>query len=79
MDLGEPSVNVAAEVGNHVISAVRKRRNHQHAPSRPSIPPIQRIVRTVDLLMATPWLGRQVAVVPFTESTLRLAERLERL
>lgn len=26
--------------------------------------------------MATPSQGRQVAVVPFTESTLRLAERL---
>jgi len=31
---------------------------------------------TVGLLMATPSQGRQVAVVPFTVSTLRLAKRL---
>ena len=30
----------------------------------------------VGMLMATPSQGRQIAVVPFTEGTLRLAERL---
>jgi hypothetical protein len=34
------------------------------------------LCETVGLLMATPSQGRQVAVVPFTQSTLRLAERL---
>ena len=34
------------------------------------------LCETVGMLMATPSQGRQVAVVPFTESTLRLAERL---
>lgn len=31
---------------------------------------------TVGILMATPSQGRQVAVVPLTDGTLRLAERL---
>ena len=34
------------------------------------------LCETVGMLMATPTQGRQVAVVPFTASTLRLAERL---
>jgi hypothetical protein len=34
------------------------------------------LCETVGLLMATPSMGRQVAVVPYTESTLRLAKRL---
>ncbi len=34
------------------------------------------LCETVGLLMATPPTGRQVAVVPYTESTLRLAKRL---
>jgi hypothetical protein len=36
----------------------------------------QGLCETAGLLMATPSQGRQVAVVPLTESTLRLAERL---
>jgi hypothetical protein len=34
------------------------------------------LCETVGLLMATPCKGRQVAVVPYTEQTLRLARRL---
>lgn len=34
------------------------------------------LCETVGMLMATPSQGRQVAVVPLTKSTLRLAERL---
>lgn len=34
------------------------------------------LCETVGLLMATPSMGRQVAVVPYTELTLRLAKRL---
>jgi len=34
------------------------------------------LCETVGLLMATPSPGRQIAVVPYTEKTLRLAERL---
>lgn len=34
------------------------------------------LCETVGMLMATPALGRQVAVVPWTEGTLRLATRL---
>jgi hypothetical protein len=34
------------------------------------------LCETVGLLMATPSQGRQVAVVPLTDGTLRLAERL---
>ena len=34
------------------------------------------LCETVGLLMATPSTGRQVAVVPYTDSTLRLARRL---
>ena len=68
--------DVVAEVGNHVISAECKGGiiNTRH-PGQ-----VSRLYRglceTVGLLMATPAQGRQVAVVPLTESTLRLAERL---
>lgn len=34
------------------------------------------LCETVGMLMATPATGRQIAVVPYTESTLRLATRL---
>lgn len=34
------------------------------------------LCETVGMLMATPSQGRQVAVVPLTNSTLRLAQRL---
>jgi hypothetical protein len=34
------------------------------------------LCETVGMLMANPFSGRQVAVVPYTESTLRLAKRL---
>lgn len=34
------------------------------------------LCETVGMLMATPSLGRQVAVVPLTNATRRLAERL---
>jgi len=68
--------DVVAEVGNHVISAECKGGiiNTRH-PGQ-----VSRLYRglceTVGLLMATPSQGRQIAVVPLTEGTLRLAERL---
>jgi hypothetical protein len=68
--------DVVAEVGNHVISAECKGGiiNTRH-PGQ-----VSRLYRglceTVGLLMATPSQGRQTAVVPLTEGTLRLAERL---
>lgn len=68
--------DVVADVGNHVISAECKGGiiNTRH-PGQ-----VSRLYRglceTVGMLMATPSQGRQVAVVPRTEGTLRLAERL---
>ncbi|NOW44756.1 hypothetical protein FHW96_000902 [Novosphingobium sp. SG751A] len=68
--------DVVAEVGNHVILAECKGGiiNTRH-PGQ-----VSRLYRglceTVGLLMATPSQGRQIAVVPLTEGTLRLAERL---
>ena len=52
--------DVVANIGDHVISAECK----------------GGLCETVGLLMATPSQGRQVAVVPLTDGTLRLAERL---
>jgi hypothetical protein len=68
--------DVVADVGNHVIWAECKGGiiNTRH-PGQ-----VSRLYRglceTVGMLMATPSQGRQVAVVPRTEGTLRLAERL---
>lgn len=68
--------DVVAEVGNHVVSAECKGGiiNTRH-PGQ-----VSRLYRglceTVGLLMATPSQGRQIAVVPLTHGTLRLAERL---
>lgn len=68
--------DVVAELGKHVISAECKGGiiNTRHSGQ------VSRLYRglceAVGLLMAKPSQGRQVAVVPLTESTLRLAERL---
>ena len=68
--------DVVAHVGDHVIAAECKGGiiNTRH-PGQ-----VSRLYRglceTVGLLMATPSQGRQIAVVPLTDSTLRLAERL---
>ena len=68
--------DVVAEVGEHIISAECKGGiiNTRHAGQ------VSRLYRglceTVGLLMATPQQGRQIAVVPLTDGTLRLAERL---
>src|SRR5690606_32575808 len=67
---------VVAEANHQVITAECKGGiiNSRH-PGQ-----VSRLYRglceAVGLLMATPRLGRQVAVVPLTDSTLRLAERL---
>ena len=68
--------DVVAEVGNHVISAECKGGiiNTRHSGQVSRL--YKGLCETVGMLMATPSQGRQVAVVPFTESTLRLAERL---
>ncbi len=68
--------DVVVEAGGRTISAECKGGiiNTRHAGQ------VSRLYRglceTVGLLMATPSQGRQVAVVPLTPATLRLAERL---
>lgn len=68
--------DVVAKIGNQIVSAECKGGiiNTRHSGQ------VSRLYRglceTVGLLMATPSLGRQVAVVPYTETTLRLATRL---
>lgn len=68
--------DVVAEVGDHIISAECKGGiiNTRHSGQ------VSRLYRglceTVGMLMATPSQGRQVAVVPLTDGTMRLAERL---
>lgn len=68
--------DVVAEIGDVTLSAECKGGiiNTRHAGQ------VSRLYRglceTVGLLMATPSLGRQIAVVPYTESTLRLAKRM---
>lgn len=68
--------DVVAEVGEEWITAECKGGiiNMRHSGQ------VSRLYRglceTVGLLMATPPAGRQVAVVPMTDSSLRLAERL---
>ncbi|MBO9378837.1 hypothetical protein GG804_18885 [Sphingomonas histidinilytica] len=68
--------DVVAEVGDHVISAECKGGiiNTKHAGQVSRL--YKGLCETVGMLMATPTQGRQVAVVPLTASTLRLAERL---
>jgi hypothetical protein len=68
--------DVVAEVGDHVVTAECKGGiiNTRHAGQ------VSRLYRglceAVGLLMATPSAGRQVAVVPYTSQTFRLAGRL---
>lgn len=68
--------DVVAEVGNHVISAECKGGiiNTRHSGQ------VSRLYRglceTVGLLMASEPRGRQIAVVPYTAGTLRLAGRM---
>lgn len=73
---GRGQGGVVAEVGGRIVSAECKGGiiNTRH-PGQ-----VSRLYRglceTVGLLMASPSPGRQVAVVPYTEGTLRLARRL---
>lgn len=68
--------DVVAEIGDHVISAECKGGiiNTKHPGQVSRL--YKGLCETVGMLMATPSQGRQVAVVPLTDSTLRLAERL---
>ncbi len=68
--------DVVAEVGDHVISAECKGGiiNTRHSGQVSRL--YKGLCETVGMLMATPSQGRQVAVAPLTDSTLRLAERL---
>lgn len=68
--------DVVAEVGDHVVSAECKGGiiNTWHAGQVSRL--YKGLCETVGMLMATPSQGRQIAVVPFTEGTLRLAQRL---
>jgi hypothetical protein len=68
--------DVVAEVEGTVISAECKGGiiNTRHAGQVSRL--YKGLCETIGMLMATPSRGRQVAVVPFTSGTLRLAERL---
>lgn len=68
--------DVVAEIGDHVISAECKGGiiNTKHPGQVSRL--YKGLCETVGMLMATPSQGRQVAVVPLTDSTLRLAQRL---
>ncbi len=68
--------DVVAEVGNQIVSAECKGGiiNTRHPGQLSRL--YKGLCESVGLLMAKPSLGRQVAVVPYTESTLRLAKRL---
>jgi hypothetical protein len=68
--------DVVAEVGDHIISAECKGGiiNTRHPGQVSRL--YKGLCETVGMLMATPSQGRQVAVVPLTEGTRRLAERL---
>lgn len=68
--------DVVAEVGNQIISAECKGGiiNIRHSGQVSRL--YKGLCETVGMLMATPSQGRQIAVVPSTEGTLRLAERL---
>lgn len=68
--------DVVAEVGGRIISAECKGGiiNTRHSGQVSRL--YKGLCETVGLLMATPSPGRQVAVVPLTEGTRRLAERL---
>lgn len=68
--------DVVADVRDHVISAECKGGiiNTRHSGQVSRL--YKGLCETVGMLMATPSQGRQVAVVPLTASTLRLAERL---
>jgi hypothetical protein len=68
--------DVVAEVGRQTISAECKGGiiNTRHSGQVSRL--YKGLCETVGMLMATPSQGRQIAVVPLTEGTLRLAERL---
>jgi hypothetical protein len=68
--------DVVAEIGDHIISAECKGGiiNTRHPGQVSRL--YKGLCETIGMLMATPSQGRQVAVVPLTESTRRLAERL---
>ena len=68
--------DVVAEVGNQIISAECKGGiiNTRHPGQVSRL--YKGLCETVGLLMAAPSPGRQVAVVPYTNSTFRLATRL---
>jgi hypothetical protein len=68
--------DVVAEIGDQVISAECKGGiiNTRHPGQVSRL--YKGLCETVGMLMATPSQGRQVAVVPLTDGTLRLAQRL---
>lgn len=68
--------DVVADIGNHVITAECKGGiiNTRHPGQVSRL--YKGLCETVGLLMASESPGRQVAVVPYTDSTLRLAKRM---
>ena len=68
--------DVVAEIGNHIVSAECKGGiiNTRHSGQVSRL--YKGLCETVGLLMASESPGRQVAVVPFTEGTMRLARRM---
>ena len=68
--------DIVAEIGDHVISAECKGGiiNTKHPGQVSRL--YKGLCETIGMLMATPSQGRQAAVVPLTDSTLKLAQRL---
>lgn len=68
--------DVVAESGNHIISAECKGGiiNTRHSGQISRL--YKGLCEAVGLLMASESQGRQIAVVPYTESTMRLAKRM---
>jgi hypothetical protein len=68
--------DVVAEIGDHVISVECKGGiiNTKHPGQVSRL--YKGLCETVGMPMARPSQGRQVAVIPLTDSTLRLAQRL---
>lgn len=70
--------DVVAQVGDYILSAECKGGiiNTRHAGQVSRL--YRALCETIGLLMASPSQGRQVAVVPLTAGTMRLAQRLAR-
>lgn len=68
--------DVVTQIGNHILSAECKGGiiNTRHSGQVSRL--YKGLCETIGLLMASKSPGRQVAVVPYTEATMRLAQRM---